>query len=208
MGERGRKRVQLASLGSLDEGMRGWMDEGEGEASVKIMVSINCFAYILYPLLTTFQQKQRITTNQAKLIVNKFPDHVYLAKSSLGRYFCDPSQSGEHLEIQSPFQKNCLPTSSFLSPIPLFSPCQAYFFLYHLVELGRKFYTFHSLYSWFFSFFIFLLQPLSSLLPVLLTPFQPLLGQFFLPSFFLIPFLFLSQLSSSIINCNFEEMGI
>lgn len=141
---------------------------------------------------------------------------VYLVKSSLSRYSNDPSQSGEYLEVPSLFQirlwntksarmlissldlkensfpfrqKSCLPVSPFLHPLPIFLPHQAYFFLKHLVELGRMFYTFYSLYSSFLSPLIRPLQLLPSLHLILWTPLHPLPGQFLL-SFFLISIYF------------------
>lgn len=64
-GEDGRERKKEGPV-SLS-GFIGLGDEEEGEASVKIMVFINCFAFILYPLLTTFQQKTKTNKQQTKL---------------------------------------------------------------------------------------------------------------------------------------------
>lgn len=87
--------------------------------------------------------------------------------------------------------------SAYLS-IPLssscFPPSPGLFLSIPLSGLGRMFYIFHLLYSWFFSLLLRPLQPLPSLFPVLLIPF-PLPGQFLLLPFFLISISFFFPLN-------------
>lgn len=93
MGHRGRKRVQLSSLGSLEYGMRE-----KGRLPSKSWSPLNALLsyFILIPKKTQ--------------IANSSPDPsfhimgVYLLKSSLSRSSNDPSQSGKHLEVPSLFQ--------------------------------------------------------------------------------------------------------
>lgn len=149
--------------------------------------------------------------------------------SPMSRYSCDSYLSGECLSVPSPsitgpeaaqqhvywvmlphtepmlfsYRKAASLPPHSLFPYSSFPSVSLY---NHLLELGVMLYTFHSLYSWFFSLLI-LPCNLSLSPPILVTRLHLLSCQFFLPSFLVISLHFFLS-TFFIYNSNFEEMGL